>query len=58
MPGQAYSPPIPATQQDSTMSFSKRNNVKIFDSGKRAMVLADGLGCDRTQWREREPLSP
>lgn len=37
------------------MSFSKRNNIKIFGSGKRPMVLAHGF-CDQNMWRYFEPL--
>ncbi|CAE6721947.1 hypothetical protein [Paraburkholderia haematera] len=38
------------------MSCSKRNNVKIFDSGKWSMVLAHGFGRDQNVGRNFEPL--
>ncbi|MGF6992777.1 hypothetical protein P3T25_001121 [Paraburkholderia sp. GAS32] len=38
------------------MSVTKRNNVKIFGSGKRTMMLAHGVGDQRMQ-RHLAPLS-
>ena len=33
----------------------KRNNVRVFGEGSRAMVFAHGFGCDQTMWRYVTP---
>jgi sigma-B regulation protein RsbQ len=33
------------------VSALERNNVKVIGSGKRALVLAHGFGCDQNMWR-------
>ena len=32
-----------------------RNNVKVFGSGKQAMLFAHGFGCDQNMWRYLTP---
>lgn len=33
------------------MDILKRNNVKVFGSGKQTMMFSHGFGCDQNMWR-------
>jgi len=37
------------------LSILKRNNVKLFGEGSRAMIFAHGYGCDQNMWRYVAP---
>ena len=37
------------------MDVLKRNNVKVFGNGKKALMFAHGFGCDQVMWRYITP---